>query len=110
MMPASRKPVIHVHAAPQRNQKSARGSSSGLTTFLVGPSIFPWKGPLTQLKKYRCPIQVIPAKMCSHLNIASNPAMSESLLSRGRRYHNSTIGIYGRGEIWGQTPNSELHK
>src|SRR4029079_2535055 len=54
-------PVIHVHAAPQRNQNSARGRSSGLTAFFVGPSIFPWNGVLTKLKKYRWPIHAMPA-------------------------------------------------
>ena len=54
-------PVIQVQAAPQRNQKSARGISSGTTSFLVGPSSLPAKGPLTKLKNQRCPIHITPA-------------------------------------------------
>ena len=56
-----RTPVTQVQAAPQRNQKSARGSSSGFTFFLVSPSCVPWKGMFTKLKKYSMPIQTMPA-------------------------------------------------
>src|SRR5260221_526146 len=45
MIPRSRKPVIQVHAAPQRNQKRARGISSGKmdgpTKKLVVPELMP---------------------------------------------------------------------
>jgi len=43
--------VIQVHAAPQRNQKSARGISSGTTFCFVGPSSFAAIWAFTKLKK-----------------------------------------------------------
>src|SRR5678816_3160907 len=69
-------PVTQVHAAPHRNQYNALGINSGTTIFFVGPSSFAASGPLTQLKKYRCPIQMIPAKTCIHRNIASKPSIN----------------------------------
>jgi hypothetical protein len=30
----------------------------------------PWNGVLTKLKKYRCPIQVMPARMWNHRKMA----------------------------------------
>ena len=47
----STRPVNHVHAAPQRNQYSARGISSGITFFLVSPSKVATKEPLIKLLK-----------------------------------------------------------
>src|SRR5260370_36420279 len=67
---SSSTPVTQVQAAPQRNHQSARGSSSGFTFFFVSPSIVPWKGPLTKLKKYSMPIQTIPARMWIQRNKA----------------------------------------
>ena len=43
--------MIQVQAAPQRNQKSARGISSGTTFCFVGPSSFAAIGAFTKLKK-----------------------------------------------------------
>src|SRR5205085_294759 len=59
---------IHVNAAPQRNQKSARGISSGTTFFFVSASIVGTNAELTQLKKYRRPIQRIPKNTWSQRN------------------------------------------
>src|SRR5262249_29888678 len=68
---SSRTPITHVQAAPQRNQKSARGRSCGTTVFLPGPSSVPSKAPLTKLKKYRSPIHKIPATTWIQRNNAS---------------------------------------
>ncbi|MNC96991.1 hypothetical protein D3C83_145130 [compost metagenome] len=38
--------------------------SCGFTCGLISFGIDPWKGTFTKLKKYKCPIQMIPAKMC----------------------------------------------
>ena len=43
--------MIQVQAAPHRNQKRARGMSSGTTFCLVGPSSFAASGAFTKLKK-----------------------------------------------------------
>jgi hypothetical protein len=43
--------------------------SSGITFFFVSPSMVAATWPLMKLKKYKRPIQVIPAMICSHLKI-----------------------------------------
>jgi hypothetical protein len=43
--------VTHVYAAPQRNQYSVRGISSGMTFFFVSASIVGANAELTKLKK-----------------------------------------------------------
>jgi hypothetical protein len=63
------RPMRSVITAPHRNHHSARGSSCGFTTFFVSLSSFPWSGTLTKLKKYRCPIHVMPARMCSQRTV-----------------------------------------
>jgi hypothetical protein len=62
-------PVTQVQAAPQRNQYKVRGMSSGTTFFFVSPSIVAATCPLMKLKKYKSPIQVIPAMICNHLKM-----------------------------------------
>src|SRR3954466_8947474 len=54
-------PLIHVYAAPQRNQYSARGISCGTTAFLEAASYVLATCALTKLKNQRWPIHITPA-------------------------------------------------
>src|SRR6187401_1778847 len=79
-------PNRNVHIAPQRKKKRARRTSGGLTVGFSSLASPPWKGVLTKLKKYRWPIQVMPARMWNQRKIACRAvSMSGMRRSIGRR-------------------------
>src|SRR5687768_15344970 len=70
MSAKSASPKSSVHIAPQRKKKRARRISGGFTDGFSSLASPPWKGRLTKLKKYRCPIQVMPAMMWNQRKMA----------------------------------------
>src|SRR5262245_61061584 len=98
-------PVTHVQSARQRNQKSARGISSGTTTFFVPPSMVAAKGPFTKLKKYRCPIQTMPATTW----IQRKSAWSVSVVSIvGLLSDQGSAAVLARCELSSEMPDRQF--